>query len=81
MLPRLLETSLLDPRSEPVIVPAIDQTPLPYLRIYNRFGCSYCSLVSQAVDKMRTHYTIAHAPERRVVADVNALDLALSVST
>lgn len=38
--PKLLEMSLLDPRSEPVIVPTIDQTPLPHLHVYNGFGCS-----------------------------------------
>jgi hypothetical protein len=65
ILPRLIEFSLLDLRNEPVIVPAIEQTPLPYLRVYNGFSYSYCSVVSQAVDKMRSHYNIAHAPERR----------------
>ena len=60
-----MESPLLDPRNEPVILPALEQTPLPHLRIYNGFGCSYCSVVSQAVDKMRSHYNIAHAPERR----------------
>jgi hypothetical protein len=60
-----MEFPLLDPRNEPVILPALEQTPLPHLRIYNGFGCSYCSVVSQAVDKMRSHYNNAHAPERR----------------
>lgn len=65
MLPKLMESPLLDPRNELVILPALEQTPLPYLRIYNGFSCSYCSVVSQAVDKMRSYYNIAHAPERR----------------
>lgn len=65
ILPRFMETSLLDPRIESVIVPAIEQTPLPHLRIYDGFGCSCCPLVSQAVHVMRNHYNITHALERR----------------
>lgn len=60
-----METSLLDPRIESVIVPAIEQTPLPHLRIYDGFGCSCCPLVSQAVHVMRKYYNITHALERR----------------
>jgi hypothetical protein len=60
-----METPLLDPLNESVIVPAIEQTPLPHLRIYDGFGCSYCPLVSQAVHVMRNHYNITHALERR----------------
>jgi hypothetical protein len=65
ILQKLIETPLLDPRNESVIVPAIGQTPLPHLRIYNGFGYSYCPLVSQAVHVMRNHYNITHALERR----------------
>jgi hypothetical protein len=65
ILPKLMETPLLDPRNEPVILPTIEQTPLPHLRIYDGFGCSYCSLVSQAVHVMRNHYNITHALEGR----------------
>lgn len=65
ILLRFMETSLLDPRIESVIVPAIEQTPLPHLRIYDRFGCSYYPLISQAVHVMRNHYNITHALERR----------------
>lgn len=46
MLPKLMEFSLLDPRNVPVILSALEQTPLPYLRIYNGFSCSYYSIVS-----------------------------------
>lgn len=65
ILPKLTETPLLDPRNESVIVSAIEQTPLPHLRIYSGFGCSYCPLVSQAIHVIRNHYNITHALERR----------------
>jgi hypothetical protein len=81
ILLKVMEMSLLDPRSESVILPAIEQTPLPYLRVCNGFGYSYYSLLSQAVDKMRSYYNTAHAPERRSCGGPNALDLVLSVST
>lgn len=65
MLLKIMEFPLLNPRNEPVILPGLEQIPLPHLRIYDGFGCSYCSVVSQAVDKIRSHYNIAHAPQRR----------------
>jgi hypothetical protein len=60
-----MESPLLDPRNKLVILPVLEQILLPYLRIYNRFSCSYYSVVSQAVDKMRSYYNIAYALERR----------------
>jgi hypothetical protein len=74
ILPKLTETPLLDPRNESVIVPAVEQTPLPHLRIYDGFGCSYCPLVSQAVRVMRNHYNITHALEKGVAADACLAD-------
>lgn len=55
----------LDPYHAPVVLPPSDSEPLPLLKVYRGFGCSYCDYVRKNEGQMRQHYNVSHAPIRR----------------
>lgn len=64
-LPSILDRPLLDPRTEPVQLPATDSEPLPGLKVYTGLGCNHCPVVCKNANQIRQHYNTSHATVRK----------------
>lgn len=64
-LPSMLETPLLDPRTEELRLPEPDCKALPGLRLYVGFGCNSCGFVCKSMNQIRQHQNVEHSPVRK----------------